>query len=214
MMIPWAVSALALTALLLAASAGAPEASVTCCVPWPIPGNETKAGCEAGGDARHDGGVYHWNTGRGTPKAACGPHASCDCCRTGPKSPVCDPPSPPAPPPAPPDTNTLVFAHGGSPSLCFVPPGARGAHPTNGTLLAFSGAEALSRSTSHGLTWSAATNPTASLPKWGWGGAQSVYDPQRQTVTLQYAPPPLTTFCSLPLPTPLFSAAGSGTSAL
>lgn len=53
-----------------------------CCSAWPVPGNESKAGCEAGGDAKNDGGVYHYNTGRGTPAAACGEKAECWCCRT------------------------------------------------------------------------------------------------------------------------------------
>ena len=32
-------------------------ANVTCCVFWPLPHNQTRAGCEAGGDARKDGGT-------------------------------------------------------------------------------------------------------------------------------------------------------------
>eukprot|EP01052_Picozoa_sp_SAG31_P005144 SAG31_NODE_222_length_19895_cov_34.907626_9_plen_603_part_00 len=75
--------------------------NVTCCVPWPIPNNQTQLGCEVGGDARHDGGTYHWNTGRGTPAAICGERASCQCCRIGPKSrraAVCRAPSPQPPP--------------------------------------------------------------------------------------------------------------------
>ena len=60
------------------------------CVTWPIPGNQTKVGCEAGGAALHDGGTYHYNTGRGTAKSVCAaqPHPSkvcrdeCWCCRT------------------------------------------------------------------------------------------------------------------------------------
>lgn len=60
------------------------------CVSWPVPGNQTKAGCEAGGDALHDGGTYHFNTGRGTNKSICAaqPNPSktcrdgCSCCRT------------------------------------------------------------------------------------------------------------------------------------
>lgn len=86
------------------------------CVSWPIPANHTKAvstqyprqlstwvclalrdclwsqGCEAGGDALHDGGTYHYNTGRGTGESVCAkqPHPGkscrdgCDCCRTQP----------------------------------------------------------------------------------------------------------------------------------
>ena len=62
----------------------------THCVNWPIAGNETKAGCEGGGDALHDGGTYHFNTGRGTAKSVCAsqPHpdqgckSGCSCCRT------------------------------------------------------------------------------------------------------------------------------------
>ena len=73
----------------------ASSVNVTCCVGFPIPGNATAAGCEAGGDAKHDGGTYHYNTGRGTPEAACGEDANCACCRTGPTSPVCGPPPPP-----------------------------------------------------------------------------------------------------------------------
>jgi hypothetical protein len=64
----------------------------TDCVSWPIPTNHTKAGCEVGGDALHDGGTYHYNTGRGTDASVCAkqPHpaascrSGCDCCRTGP----------------------------------------------------------------------------------------------------------------------------------
>ena len=92
------------------------------------------------------------------------------------------------PPPPGADTNTRIFhtpgsEHGGSPSLAYVPPGARGAHPQNGTLLAFSGVTRLRRSNSFGDTWSNETDPTASLPFSGtWGGAQTVYDPHRQTL--------------------------------
>eukprot|EP01047_Picozoa_sp_COSAG01_P022906 COSAG01_NODE_1378_length_10526_cov_13.789105_3_plen_530_part_00 len=80
--------------------------NITCCVFWPIPGNQTRAGCEAGGDAKHDGGTYHWNTGRGTPSATCGPKLQCNCCRTGPPNKVCCkdgrcPSKPPAPAPPP-----------------------------------------------------------------------------------------------------------------
>ena len=126
---------------------GGAASNVTCCVPWPIAGNETAAGCEAGGAAKHDGGTYRWNADRGRHAAVCGEQADCDCCRIGPPSPgACDPPSP-----APSiDTNTRIFHPGGSPSLSYVPPGARGAHPTNGTLLAFGGATRLRRSSDHG----------------------------------------------------------------
>eukprot|EP01046_Picozoa_sp_COSAG06_P104618 COSAG06_NODE_50819_length_316_cov_0.686636_1_plen_105_part_11 len=84
------------------------------------------------------------------------------------------------PPPPGADTNTRIFhtpgsERGGSPSLAYVPPGARGAHPQNGTLLAFSGVTRLRRSNSFGDTWSNETDPTASLPFSGtWGGAQTV----------------------------------------
>jgi hypothetical protein len=165
-----------------------PTTNFTCCVAFPIPGNETKAGCEAGGDARHDGGTYHWNTGRGTPTAACGQNASCDCCRIGPKptrkggKPICDPPSPPPGS----DTNTVVFKHGGSPSLTYVPPGDPGAHSEYGTLLAFSGATRLVRSSDYGATWSAPSNPVAPSLHAGGSGAQTVYDPHRHTVFLQF----------------------------
>jgi hypothetical protein len=75
------------------------------CVSWPIPTNHTKAGCEVGGNALHDGGTYHYNTGRGTDASVCAkqPHPNnqktcrglktcrghgvcaicCECCRTG-----------------------------------------------------------------------------------------------------------------------------------
>ena len=159
--------------------------NVTCCVAFPIPHNETAAGCEAGGNVRHDGGTYHFNRGRGTSTAICGQDARCWCCRIGPKSPVCDPPSPP---PSHGDTNTVVFEHGGSPSLAYVPPGAPGAHAKNGTLLAFSSVTRLVRSTDHGDTWSSISNPVVpSLSaKGGWGGAQSVYDSERKTVFVQF----------------------------
>ncbi len=60
------------------------------CVGWPVPGNHTKAGCEAGGDALRDGGTYHFNAGRGTDKSVCAAQpnpskscrAGCSCCRT------------------------------------------------------------------------------------------------------------------------------------
>ena len=104
------------------AHAAPPAPNVTCCAsPTPGAGNQTKAGCEAGGAARHDGGTYHCNTGKGTPTAVCGQNASCNCCRIGPKPtrkggrPVCDPP----PPPPGSDMNTVVFKHGGSPSLTY-----------------------------------------------------------------------------------------------
>ena len=51
------------------------------CVPWPTPEHD-KTGCEQGGAARHDGHVYYFNTGRGTPSAVCGEDAHCDCCRS------------------------------------------------------------------------------------------------------------------------------------
>ena len=56
------------------------------CVTWPVAGNATTGPaavrrCEAGGDAKHDGGTYHYNTGRGTPHAVCGEDAKCWCCR-------------------------------------------------------------------------------------------------------------------------------------
>eukprot|EP01043_Picozoa_sp_COSAG02_P033285 COSAG02_NODE_2263_length_9312_cov_3.608054_13_plen_321_part_00 len=92
------------------------------------------------------------------------------------------------PPPPGADTNTRLFhtpgsEHGGSPSLTYVPPGARGANPENGTLLAFSGVARLRRSSDYGDTWSDETDPTASLPFAGnWSGAQTVYDPRRQTL--------------------------------
>jgi hypothetical protein len=62
----------------------------THCVGWPIADNETKAGCEEGGDALHDGGTYHYNTGRGTARSVCARlpgadkncKAGCECCRT------------------------------------------------------------------------------------------------------------------------------------
>ena len=69
--------------------------NVTCCVSFA--GAATPAGCEAG-NAKHDGGQYHYNVGRGTPTAVCGEDARCNCCRTGPKSPACGPPPPPPPP--------------------------------------------------------------------------------------------------------------------
>jgi hypothetical protein len=61
------------------------------CVSWPDPKNQTKAGCEAGGAALHDGGVYHYNTGRGTAASVCAKQPDpaptckngCLCCRTG-----------------------------------------------------------------------------------------------------------------------------------
>jgi sialidase-1 len=88
-------------AVTAAATPAAPNA--TCCVWWPLPGNQTKDGCEAGGDAKHDGGAYHWNTGRGTPQAVCG-KLNCQCCRTGPPgnttTALCaNHGKPPAPPP-------------------------------------------------------------------------------------------------------------------
>jgi hypothetical protein len=165
-----------------------PTTNVTCCVPPPIPGNQTKAGCEAGGDAKHNGGTYHYNTGKGTPTAACGQHAACNCCRIGPKptrkggKPICDP----LPPPPGADTNTIVFKDGGSPSLTYVPPGDPGAHSKNGTLLAFSGATRLRSSTNHGHSWSNPSNPVAPSGEGAGSGAQTVYDPHRHTVFLQF----------------------------
>jgi len=102
-----------------AAPPPAPAANETCCVWWPLgPGNETKAGCEAGGDAKHDGGTYHWNTGRGTPSAVCG-QLSCQCCRKGPPNKtLCNggrPPAPPLAPPNPPAPGTTIFHGGESP---------------------------------------------------------------------------------------------------
>lgn len=79
-------------------------ADVTCCVGWPLPGNQTPAGCEAGGDANHDGGTYHFNAGRGTPAAVCGKLA-CECCRVGPHAKMCTP----TPPPPPPKKEKLTF---------------------------------------------------------------------------------------------------------
>ena len=182
----------ALAALL--ATAGAPDADVvTCCVPFPDDTNQTKAGCEALGDARRDGGVYHFNTGRGTPKAVCGQHANCQCCRTGPKSAVCDAPS--KRPASAADTNTIVFPKGDIPSLAYVPPGAPGAHPHNGTLLAFMEPLHVARSTDHGRTWSAPAVPddpaSPGDPRWPGTGSHyccpmSVYDPASKAVFLQF----------------------------
>ena len=86
--------------------------SLRCCVSWPAsPGGSTKAdmrrACEGAGDARHDGGTYHFNDQRGTPKAVCGQKLGCDCCRTGPEVPgLCQHGAGPAPPPAPPPAPT------------------------------------------------------------------------------------------------------------
>ena len=81
-----------------AVAAGAGGGNITCCVSYPIPGNNTPAGCDGGTAYKHDGGTYHYNTDRGTPTAACGQAARCACCRTGPKIAACGPPPPPPPP--------------------------------------------------------------------------------------------------------------------
>lgn len=127
------LAAVVLAAATTAASGGG--SNVTRCVDWPLPGNRTEAGCVAGGDAKYDGGTYHWNLpGRGTKAAPCGVKLDCDCCRTG----------PPAPPPAPlPLANSTYIVFNSSVS----PAGARGpvacyripmiASAADGTLVAF-----------------------------------------------------------------------------
>lgn len=150
-------------------SAGA--SNDTCCVYWPLgPGNQTKAGCEAGGDARHDGGSYHWNTGRGTPTAVCGEKLGCDCCRIGPPNKtICQgngkPPAPP-PVPNPPAPGVTVFHGNEAPGYgwYFFP---RLLQTPSGELLVFSEAHkvcghasdkgwidiVLKRSTNNGESW-------------------------------------------------------------
>ena len=84
-----------------------PTNNVTCCVGWPVPvkGKDhasQKEACEVAGDAKDDGGTYHYNKGRGTADAICGQYLECDCCRTGPVvKGLCHGGSGPAPAPAP-----------------------------------------------------------------------------------------------------------------
>ena len=156
---------------LLSSSAAAAPKNVTCCVGWPDAKQPNKRGCEAGGAARHDGGTYLFNAGRGTPNAVCGETLGCDCCRIGPPSKVCKPGhsgkhAPPGPPPAPapgdaPSVN--VFHEKLGNTSCYRIPSI--VQTKSGTLVAFAEARegscgdaavhsiAVRRSTDHGKSW-------------------------------------------------------------
>ena len=108
------------------------------------PGPGEKARCEVAGDAKHDGGTYHYNAGRGTAAAVCGEHLGCDCCRTGPPGKMCahshphPAPGPPKPPPTPTPGDppkVVVFHEGLGNTSCYRIPSI--VQTTKGVLVAF-----------------------------------------------------------------------------